>query len=115
MLEQELAKFKRVLSFSMPFQASMRVTTLVRERCKVMESAKAPLRIVFSNEEEATSEPVEVIFKTGDDLRQDALTLQLFHIMDEVIMVMKMKMMVVARLRRSAFVLFTHDARHDCY
>jgi len=32
----------------------------------------------------ATAEPIKVIFKAGDDLRQDLMTLQMIRVMDQV-------------------------------
>jgi hypothetical protein len=46
-----------------------------------MDSAKAPLWLVFENADRH-GDPVTVLFKAGDDLRQDILTLQMLNIMD---------------------------------
>ena len=48
-----------------------------------MDSAKAPLWLVFENDD-PLGDNVFVIFKSGDDLRQDILTLQMLNIMDKV-------------------------------
>jgi Phosphatidylinositol 3- and 4-kinase/Phosphoinositide 3-kinase family, accessory domain (PIK domain)/Phosphoinositide 3-kinase C2/Phorbol esters/diacylglycerol binding domain (C1 domain) len=53
------------------------------ERCKVMQSFTVPLWLVFRNDDPLGA-PVQVIFKVGDDLRQDTLTLQLIAVMDEL-------------------------------
>ncbi|QQP35716.1 Uncharacterized protein FKW44_024011, partial [Caligus rogercresseyi] len=45
-------------------------------RCRVMDSAKKPLWLIHSSN--------AVIFKNGDDLRQDMLTLQVIKIMDHI-------------------------------
>ncbi|CAM9242537.1 unnamed protein product [Ectocarpus fasciculatus] len=50
------------------------------EKCKVMESKKMPLWVVFENADR-DGDNFYTIFKSGDDLRQDQLTLQLLRAM----------------------------------
>ena len=53
------------------------------DKCKVMDSKMRPLWIVFENDD-SYGDDIYVIFKNGDDLRQDMLTLQMIRIMDKL-------------------------------
>jgi phosphatidylinositol-4,5-bisphosphate 3-kinase len=48
------------------------------EQCKVMASKKRPLWLQFKRADPSSlsSDPIGIIFKDGDDLRQDMLILQ---------------------------------------
>lgn len=48
-----------------------------------MDSKMKPLWIVFENSD-AFGDDIYIIFKNGDDLRQDMLTLQMLRIMDKL-------------------------------
>jgi len=69
--------------FQLPLDTRWVATHLRVPKCKYMDSKKLPLWLVFENEEKIAA-PHIVIFKVGDDLRQDVLTLQVIRIMDKM-------------------------------
>jgi phosphatidylinositol-4,5-bisphosphate 3-kinase len=68
---------------AIPLNPRIEVSGLKVDRCKYMDSKKLPLWLVFQNADPKGSDPY-VIFKSGDDLRQDMLTLQMIRIMDHL-------------------------------
>ncbi|GAB5369059.1 hypothetical protein AAMO2058_001372800 [Amorphochlora amoebiformis] len=86
--------FKKVGSMQVPLNPKLEVRSLIVEECKYMSSKMVPLWLVFRNADrlvhrltdKRTQEKskVYIIFKSGDDLRQDILTLQILKVMDRL-------------------------------
>ncbi|KAJ8259681.1 hypothetical protein GJAV_G00172210 [Gymnothorax javanicus] len=64
-----------------PLNPSLILSQICPDRCKYMDSKMKPLWLVYQNER-LQGDPVGIIFKNGDDLRQDMLTLQMIQLME---------------------------------
>ncbi|RWS15774.1 Phosphatidylinositol-4:5-bisphosphate 3-kinase catalytic subunit alpha-like isoform [Dinothrombium tinctorium] len=72
-------------NFPSPLNHNIILGELVVEECRIMDSAKRPLWLVWTNPDkhcDLSNQSNAIIFKNGDDLRQDMLTLQVIGIID---------------------------------
>ncbi|XP_057551703.1 phosphatidylinositol 4,5-bisphosphate 3-kinase catalytic subunit delta isoform isoform X2 [Hippopotamus amphibius kiboko] len=65
-----------------PLDPSTLLAEVCVEQCTFMDSKMKPLWVMYNNEEAGSDGTVGIIFKNGDDLRQDMLTLQMLQLMD---------------------------------
>jgi len=82
-LRDKLEQMTLPNTFQLPLNPKMEAKGIRVQKCKYMDSKKLPLWVVFENAHEDGG-PVMVMHKVGDDLRQDALTLQMMNIMDRL-------------------------------
>jgi Phosphoinositide 3-kinase family, accessory domain (PIK domain)/Phosphatidylinositol 3- and 4-kinase/Phosphoinositide 3-kinase C2 len=94
LLRAELPRIVFPERFQLPLSPHMVSKGLIVDKCRVMSSKKLPLWLVFEAATEGATpfgapvpkalapKTVSVLFKAGDDLRQDQLTLQLLGVMD---------------------------------
>ncbi|KAL8561409.1 hypothetical protein ACOMHN_037306 [Nucella lapillus] len=65
----------------LPYNPSLEVSGVDMKSCSYFTSNAFPLKLVFKNSN-PRADPIYVMYKVGDDLRQDMLTLQVIRIMD---------------------------------
>ncbi|KAH3763554.1 phosphatidylinositol-4,5-diphosphate 3-kinase [Pelomyxa schiedti] len=82
-LQYELRRLDLPPRFQLPLFPDRECSGLRIRECKAMKSKMAPLWLVFDNID-LYGDPINIIYKQGDDLRQDVLTLQMIKLMDKL-------------------------------
>ncbi|KAK3703634.1 Phosphatidylinositol (PI) 3-kinase [Vermiconidia calcicola] len=67
----------------LPLDPTVKVTGVLAEECSVFKSSLFPLHLTFMT---ATGEKYPLMFKMGDDLRQDQLVIQIIMLMDRLLL-----------------------------
>nr|XP_018668461.1 phosphatidylinositol 4,5-bisphosphate 3-kinase catalytic subunit gamma isoform isoform X1 [Ciona intestinalis]XP_026691477.1 phosphatidylinositol 4,5-bisphosphate 3-kinase catalytic subunit gamma isoform isoform X1 [Ciona intestinalis] len=87
-LREQLARISLPETFKAPFDPRITLGRLMAEKSKIMDSKKKPLWLEFENADEnvinESTSVIRIIFKQGDDLRQDMLTLQMLSLMGQL-------------------------------
>ncbi|KAH0785656.1 Phosphatidylinositol 3- and 4-kinase family protein [Histomonas meleagridis] len=83
-LRQRLKSIEIPEEFHLPMDPRLIVKSFIIDQCKVMNSKKKPFWLTFENNSKFANGPVQTLFKVGDDLRQDQLTLQVMSVMEHL-------------------------------
>ncbi|TKA55490.1 hypothetical protein B0A55_12980, partial [Friedmanniomyces simplex] len=67
----------------LPLDPDIKITGVIPEECNVFKSTLLPLYVKFKTD---TGDDYPLIFKTGDDLRQDQLVVQIIALMDRLLL-----------------------------
>eukprot|EP00605_Chrysophyceae_sp_TOSAG23-4_P000003 GSChrysophyteH1.ASY1.ANO1.3.1 assembled CDS len=67
--------------FQLPLNPHLKVKGIDVDKCRVMESKKKPLWLTLHNAKD-DADDIVLMLKVGDDLRQDALVMQLLRVMN---------------------------------
>lgn len=83
LLTTKLRSLLRAHHVSLPLDPDVTVVDIIPEMSKVFKSSLSPLKITFKTDKH---EMFPLMFKVGDDLRQDQLIVQIISLMNELLM-----------------------------
>jgi phosphatidylinositol 3-kinase len=79
-----MCSFGRDAAVPLPVRPEQNFTSIMGERVRVFKSALAPIMLPFVAEAGSTPPIYKVMFKSGDDLRQDQFVIGLISLMDKL-------------------------------
>ena len=79
---RDTAGFQTIQQMPLPLDPKVVVTGMLAEKAYMFKSALVPLKLTFTT---VAGPEYSIIYKLGDDLRQDQLILQLFMLMDRLL------------------------------
>ncbi|KAM3161766.1 Phosphatidylinositol 3-kinase VPS34 [Lachancea thermotolerans] len=82
LISTKLRPFLRATPVELPLDPDFTLTDVVYEGCKIFKSSLSPIKIVFETKQNV---PYSLMFKVGDDLRQDQLVVQIITVMNELL------------------------------
>lgn len=84
LLNTKLRSFLKNKTIALPLDPEICVTGIITEQCKVFKSSMSPIKLTFKTNVEDSY--YSLMYKVGDDLRQDQLVVQIISLMNELLL-----------------------------
>ncbi|SCV04057.1 LANO_0G07888g1_1 [Lachancea nothofagi CBS 11611] len=82
LISTRLRPFLRATPVELPLDPDFTLTDVASEGCKIFKSSLSPVKILFETQ---SNQQYSLMFKVGDDLRQDQLVVQIITLMNELL------------------------------